>query len=1075
MKTRLYIENYEVELNEDVSFAITKQFTDLSSPTDIINDFSKTLTIPYTNNNDRLFGYIYNPDFIIRGLPENYLNNGKIQGFTLNNNRLTYNQWTNAPIQFYKVVILDSELNEINEYFNDNVLDSYKDIEIDLSEGSYISFELNGNVLIDKVVQIRWNISDFTSIGIQTLYLSFDVKTFSSERLSSSAYRNNIVIDNIGLSNYPNFNPDSKPVYKYFDPTKKLNFRLEHNDSILMEGYVKITSIDSNGYNIVLNGGLGKVFKELQQITFNTSDEESIEEKYKIDGSKYINTQLNKDLVATCWTEGGVVDAPLKSINGEYLPFYNIIGFTPNNSFNEGFDYSSYQYKENLLTQRIFTFLDTFNNNDGELKNEFETNNNVSIDTVLKSGLKPRELAEFRSYLQTPFIYFDRLFEIFREKAEYLTGYKFNLDNNWFNYTNPFYHKLVYTLNSAYVNGKETTTQPEITRSQGDGIIKYGNMDNVDDLRSQQGSSFTLKNLDNTDYNFNPVPQQVKIAGNTIYIKGQCVSSLYNENRIKCLEINPNVGLLVYIVNKNNTYIKQQFYIVNPNCDIENQYWYIDYPHPYVTYQNIAATIRPKGDYIPDVKIYDDDIRNEIINDSNFIIDNTIAATIPDVVYQNSNIGNDFEIYFTLVGDVRGGSGDNFLDRYGTYSYTPFRFTYPNSHFSGNAVRIEEYSPFCSIDLSVGSVDVVKDNEGIIGLEQVKSNVGIYYITNNRSDSLLTLNEMWDNQYNVFGEILKYCKMFNILIEVNEIDKQIVFTQKANYFKNYTVEDWTNRVDYKTFNITPQVADYRYFGFNYKPSELDLLKIYREKYNAEYGEVKYFAEYEFNNDTKDVVNDIAHTTLVSPSLVFWSDLYDKLLLQYSVPEENYILNYDKENKHKSTFGSLFFYNGIKEFDLSLSERIPLITDDTDLMKQKQEYCYSQYAGDYIEMSTYQSLSETLDINGTRFYSTFGIPKELYHFVPYTDLPQRGIYTLIWRRYFQELYDLRNKIIKCRVKFNALDYSKFKWNQFVTIQNRLYFVNKINNFNPTEDFVEVELISVINTLRYTETEYNERIN
>lgn len=1061
MKTRLYIENYEVELNEDVSFAITKQFTDLSSPTDIINDFSKTLTIPYTNNNDRLFGYIYNPDFIIRGLPENYLNNGKIQGFTLTNNQLTYNQWTNAPIQFYKVVILDSELNEINEYVNDNVIDSYKDIEIDLSEGSYISLTLNGNVLIDKVVQIRWNIADFTSIGIQNLYLSFNVKTFTSERLSSSVYKNNIVIDNIGLSNYPNFNPDSKPIFKYFDPTRKLNFRLEHNDSILMEGYIKMTSIDSNGYNITLNGGLGKVFKELQNITFNTVPEEVDNDKYIIQGDKYVNVTLNADLIANCWTDGGVVNSPIKNIRGEYIPFYNIIGFTPNNSINEGFDYTSYQYED-----KIFTFLDVFDQDGGISKTQFEDNNNVSIDTVLKSGLKPRELAEFRSYLQTPFIYFDRLFEIFGEKSEEVTGYRFNLDNKWFNYNNPYYHRLVYTLNSSYVNGKETTSQPNIVRSGLDYTINYGDGNDGAKIRT-----LSFNTLSGEQYNFNTIPPQIKIAGNTIYIKGQCVSNLYSPDYIKCLEINPNVGLRVSIQNNGNLNEHQVFYIVNPNCDIENQYWYIDEPLPYVSYQNIAATIRPIGDYVPDVKIDSENLRERVINQTKYIIDNTIAAQIPDYVLNNDDLSNDFTFITTFVGDYI-----NNVEDEGDFSDTPIRFTYPSAYVAAvTNSQIEDFSPYCFIDLTVGNTEVVKENEGIIGLEQVKSNVGVYYITNNRSNTLLTLNDMWDKERNVFGEILKYCKMFNILIEVDEINKQINFTQKGNYFKNYTVEDWTNRVDYKSFNITPQVADYKYFGFNYKPSELDLLKAYKEKYNSEYGEIKYNAEYAFNNDTKEVVKDITHTTLVAPSLVFWSDLYDNFLLQYSVPNENYILNFDKENKHKSTFGSLFFYNGIKEFDLSLSERIPKITDDTDLMKQSQQYCYAQESGYYIEMNTYQSLSETLDINGVRFYSTFGIPKEIYHGTITNGNIHRGIYDLIWKRYFQELYDLRNKIIKCRVKFNALDYSRFKWNNFVTIQNRLYFVNKINNFNPVEDFVDVELISVIDTLRYSETEYNERIN
>ena len=63
--TRLFIENREIELDESVQFAITKQFEDLSNPTAIINDWSKTVSIPFTANNNAIFGHIYNPDRLI--------------------------------------------------------------------------------------------------------------------------------------------------------------------------------------------------------------------------------------------------------------------------------------------------------------------------------------------------------------------------------------------------------------------------------------------------------------------------------------------------------------------------------------------------------------------------------------------------------------------------------------------------------------------------------------------------------------------------------------------------------------------------------------------------------------------------------------------------------------------------------------------------------------------------------------------------------------------------------------------------------------------------------------------------
>ena len=63
--TRLFIENQEVEMDKSVQFAITKQFEDLSNPTTIINDWSKTVSIPFTQKNNNLFGNIYKADRLI--------------------------------------------------------------------------------------------------------------------------------------------------------------------------------------------------------------------------------------------------------------------------------------------------------------------------------------------------------------------------------------------------------------------------------------------------------------------------------------------------------------------------------------------------------------------------------------------------------------------------------------------------------------------------------------------------------------------------------------------------------------------------------------------------------------------------------------------------------------------------------------------------------------------------------------------------------------------------------------------------------------------------------------------------
>ena len=218
--TRLFIENREIELDESVQFAITKQFEVLSNPTDIINDWSKTVSIPFTANNNEIFGHIYNPDRLI--------------------------------------VVGTSD----------------------------------------------------TLTGI------------------------------------------------YFDPSKKLDMRIQYGDNVLMTGYAKMNEIKrSNGkgtYELTLFGQLGKVLQEMSKITFDTATNDT---KYLIDGSKYLEEYINKELVYNSWKSTGQSQFNLqekwyyvinpqtgKEIKKPNLAYKvtDIIGFAPNNSFDNGFDHKTY-------------------------------------------------------------------------------------------------------------------------------------------------------------------------------------------------------------------------------------------------------------------------------------------------------------------------------------------------------------------------------------------------------------------------------------------------------------------------------------------------------------------------------------------------------------------------------------------------------------------------------------------------------------------------------------------------------------------------------------------------------------
>ena len=120
--------------------------------------------------------------------------------------------------------------------------------------------------------------------------------------------------------------------------------RIEWNDNVVMVGYAKMLSVSSDGYSLSLNGELGKVFQELQKITFDehqfdtTTDKgkEDIQ-KYWIDGSEYVNEKINRGLVYASWQSNGQSTLELKKKTDAGYKVTDIIGFTPNNAFNSDF------------------------------------------------------------------------------------------------------------------------------------------------------------------------------------------------------------------------------------------------------------------------------------------------------------------------------------------------------------------------------------------------------------------------------------------------------------------------------------------------------------------------------------------------------------------------------------------------------------------------------------------------------------------------------------------------------------------------------------------------------------------
>ena len=840
MRTQLFIENQEVELNDKVQFLLNKQFEDISNPTIIINDWSKTISIPFTESNNRLFGYIYLPERVI-------ISNG-----------------------------------------------------------------------------------------------------------SDDAY---------------------KQMCMYFDPTKKLDFKLVYNTTIIMEGYAKMNTIkrtkSESTYEITLFGTLGKLLYEMKKITFNTTTDDNT---YLINGSDYVNVTMNKELIYNSWTSTGQSSSVLKKRTDSGYSVTDIIGFAPNNSFSNDFDYKTYQYNDSASS--------TFEN---VLTNEgFEAATGVKPNTAIPNGLLPREIGEYRSYNQLPFIYWNKLFQIFQAKAEELTGYTFDLDSDWFNTSNPYWYKLVYMLKQKDLNIGETYSNTYNDLNQGYNIGYWPwdpDTGNMPDYSSPYTSDVQI---DGTISEQKPVISQSN---------GQY--KIFNFNSFNSLTFNINIDLFC-IANSTDQTISTLNTLI---CDI--------------------TAVGQNGH--TETKTFN-------FNRDNVTLDG-IYMNLPTITtYFTCNKAN-FGSYVKFQISTRWLRGNVYP--YQNVDYTPT---------SGGDVRIMDRNS--SIKLVISNADWP------------------------RSGSTIILNDLWNNEYNVFDEVINYCKMYRIGIFVDDYSKKIKFIQFKKYFTNYNIIDWTDKIDMsKDFLVKPITLENKYVLFNYNDSNTKLSKEYKEKYSVNFGEYQLITDYNFNNSTINLFDNKITQSVVNTDVVLsWKNLRDYKQIIYSFPAELYVYNKDNDKKQVDVFGSYYFHNGIANFSTEESLHMVgvIITDDTPFQNASNMYFYNQADNENIKhVSSYPKL----DIVYGNNLCVFNTPKDNY---TYTNnySGKDTIYSKYWKDYMDERYNIQNKLITCYVNFTSEDWTKFQFNNFVKINNMIYMVNKIYDYDiEGGKTTKVDLITISNINAY----------
>ena len=327
--------------------------------------------------------------------------------------------------------------------------------------------------------------------------------------------------------------------------------------------------------------------------------------------------------------------------------------------------------------------------------------------------------------------------------------------------------------------------------------------------------------------------------------------------------------------------------------------------------------------------------------------------------------------------------------------------------------------------------------------------------------------------------LLNYSKSFGLCWDVDQDNKKITVMSRNKFFSSYEIFDWSDKVDRKCdFVLEPLCFSNKYVCFNTEEGKGERLEKYVSKYDIGYGAKKLDTEYQFNTETENFFEGI-QPSLVATKAQFSRmdnttdpDSPDFRGYNYKItPNEQYIDN-DNDGENAGNFGAFYFWDGVMEIDERLgfiSNGYPcvLISDDTDYQVSHDEYMWNMSGTYFVRCYHLPKISTVSEDNWSIHFES---PREYYFEKPAGKI--KYIYDEFWKNFIDERYSVQNKKLTAYFYLTPEDYKKITFRQFVKIDNTLYHVNRIFDYDfDTNSPTKVELVQVWDTNAYTNGQHS----
>ena len=896
--------------------------------------------------------------------------------------------------------------------------------------------------LADQEVELNKKVSFPLNKSFENLWNPLDIVIEHTKSINIPAsQKNNILMANAyRIDKQFVINNNNSNIGLYLDPMKRIPMKLVYNNSTLLDGYAKYQSSTSNDketyYTFNIYGILGEVFHALldcvvdeAKLTDTQRSEEDGGKKYVL-GCPWESRLINREFVKDSW------DSKLTSTNTNTANPHRHIGMAP--------AYRGY-YSDFESNSIWVSTLDVGPNQpnvmsvEDYLKRRWKTNlisnHNYSQDAaqsrvdaldfnmILPNGLNEHNMRQFRSYEQKPYIYFYSLMDIYRKKCKELTGYEIKLDETWFNINNPYWTRLCYMFD--YLSVKGSTLDASLPLS-GHTELKFKD--------KYCTSSVTYNINDNNIVSKGNIIVDPFTLGLRV-LTGDASSTCINPGEVQINMRHRNYVTIDIAITTGGKTVHKYFWggtgtpsntaNVGPSTGNNNKY-----PHDEYIYMD-EKTVWDKDNNRWEYTSY--------LTTRPFEIEHTAGDSI-NITY-NLQFGRDY-----VAGD--------YLGWYGWYTSTDG----------------QQYSvPVFVYDWGTDKWANVVDSDRFMYLLP-----NITYSSNWRTSTTCDLKNLYTRDESLFNVILQYTKMFSLIWKPDYHNKTIDLMTHSSYFKDYNVVDWTDKVDKsKGMIVEPVSFNSKYVTFNYEDVEGYRYSGYKNKYGIDYGEKKLITKYNFDTNEELLMKQKIYPSSISTkaySTITDLQSWDTIsTLPKTISEINFI---DCESEDEQT--SISLNNWYFRLDNKGTEGYYLISDASPVELTDGKYYWvnnvtanGQVADLTQVLPRFSPVFPASDGNPT-IGCLFECPKDDYtKDFQMATAQGRYIYDNCWSDYISERYDGNNKKVTCRVRLLPSEYEAFNFKIFVIIDNQLFSINKIKDYDINNKIAVIELVQVTDINRYIE--------